>query len=195
MGRRLTGFDYSRPLFYMVTVTCHAGRQALSEIVAPGTYIIAAGNSYDGNISSFPLASEYVWNNRSYKYVFMQGTSMAAPFVTGVLATWLEANPQLSPDDVRNVWQQTAIQDIHTEGNVGTTEATYGWGKIDAHAGIQKVIKLGQNRIEHLQGDISSAQPAIYTLSGTPITGTAIDRLPKGIYIVRDGNQTKKIIK
>lgn len=36
MGRRLTGFDYSRPLFYMVTVTCHAGRQALSEIVAPG---------------------------------------------------------------------------------------------------------------------------------------------------------------
>ena len=36
MGRRLTGFDYSRPLFYMVTVTCHAERQALSEIVAPG---------------------------------------------------------------------------------------------------------------------------------------------------------------
>ena len=26
MGRRLTGFDYSRPLFYMVTVKCHAGR-------------------------------------------------------------------------------------------------------------------------------------------------------------------------
>ena len=36
MGRRLTGFDYSRPLFYMVTVKCHDGRQALSEIVAPG---------------------------------------------------------------------------------------------------------------------------------------------------------------
>lgn len=36
MGKRLTGFDYSRPLFYMVTIKCHAGRQALSEIVAPG---------------------------------------------------------------------------------------------------------------------------------------------------------------
>ena len=36
MGKRLTGFDYSRPLFYMVTVKCHAGRQALSKIVAPG---------------------------------------------------------------------------------------------------------------------------------------------------------------
>ena len=36
MGKRLTGFDYSRPLFYMVTIKCHAGRQTLSEIVAPG---------------------------------------------------------------------------------------------------------------------------------------------------------------
>lgn len=36
MGKRLTGFDYSRPLFYMVTIKCHPGRQALSEIVAPG---------------------------------------------------------------------------------------------------------------------------------------------------------------
>ena len=36
MGKRLTGFDYSRPLFYMVTIKCHEGRQALSEIVAPG---------------------------------------------------------------------------------------------------------------------------------------------------------------
>ena len=26
MGKRLTGFDYSRPLFYMVTIKCHAGR-------------------------------------------------------------------------------------------------------------------------------------------------------------------------
>ena len=37
MGKRLTGFDYSRPMFYMVTIKCHEGRQALSEIVAPGS--------------------------------------------------------------------------------------------------------------------------------------------------------------
>ncbi len=36
MGKRLTGFDYSRPLFYMVTIKCHEGRQGLSDIVAPG---------------------------------------------------------------------------------------------------------------------------------------------------------------
>ncbi len=36
MGKRLTGFDYSRPMFYMVTIKRRAGVQALSEIVAPG---------------------------------------------------------------------------------------------------------------------------------------------------------------
>ncbi len=33
---RLSGFDYTRPLFYMVTLKCLPGRRALSEIVAPG---------------------------------------------------------------------------------------------------------------------------------------------------------------
>lgn len=36
MGVRLTGFDYSRSYFYMVTIRCHAGVAALSRIVAPG---------------------------------------------------------------------------------------------------------------------------------------------------------------
>lgn len=34
---RLTGFDYSRPMFYMVTLKCMPGRQALSAIVEPGS--------------------------------------------------------------------------------------------------------------------------------------------------------------
>ena len=36
MGKRLTGFDYSRPMFYMVTLKCRRGVQALCEIIAPG---------------------------------------------------------------------------------------------------------------------------------------------------------------
>lgn len=33
---RLSGFDYSRPMFYMVTLKCLPGRRALSAIVTPG---------------------------------------------------------------------------------------------------------------------------------------------------------------
>ena len=36
MGKRLTGFDYSRPMFYMVTIKCRRGARALCGIVAPG---------------------------------------------------------------------------------------------------------------------------------------------------------------
>ena len=36
MSRRLEGFDYSRPLFYMVTLKCNKGAVPLSEIVSPG---------------------------------------------------------------------------------------------------------------------------------------------------------------
>ena len=36
MGKRLTGFDYSRPYFYMVAIKCLKGVHDLSEIVAPG---------------------------------------------------------------------------------------------------------------------------------------------------------------
>ena len=33
---RLSGFDYSRPMFYMVALKRLPGRQALSSIVEPG---------------------------------------------------------------------------------------------------------------------------------------------------------------
>lgn len=42
MGKRLTGFDYSAPFYYMVTMKCLPGVEALSRIVAPGTCALNA---------------------------------------------------------------------------------------------------------------------------------------------------------
>ena len=42
MGKRLTGFDYSRPMFYMVTIMCRKGVGALCGIVAPGKCQLSA---------------------------------------------------------------------------------------------------------------------------------------------------------
>ena len=42
MGKRLTGFDYSRPMFYMVTIRCCKGVHALCEIVVPGKCLMNA---------------------------------------------------------------------------------------------------------------------------------------------------------
>jgi len=67
----------------------------------------------------------------------MSGTSMAAPFVTGVLSTWLEANPQLTPEKVREVFATTAITDTYTGA---CPNNIWGYGKINAYEGLLKVI-------------------------------------------------------
>jgi subtilisin family serine protease len=43
------------------------------------------------------------------KYDFMDGTSMAAPYVSGVAALMLSANPYLTPQQVRQIIMETAI--------------------------------------------------------------------------------------
>ncbi|MDA7463755.1 S8 family serine peptidase [Candidatus Poseidonia alphae] len=47
--------------------------------------------------------------NTGDQYTDMSGTSMATPGAAGVAALMLQANPDLSPFDVRNIMQETAI--------------------------------------------------------------------------------------
>jgi len=65
---------------------------------------------------------------------------MASPFVAGVLATWLQANPDLTPAEVRSIFQQTAINDSYTGTVSATGSNTWGYGKIDAWNGIKQII-------------------------------------------------------
>lgn len=49
-------------------------------------------------------------NGKSYYWGQMTGTSQASPFVAGVIATWLEANPELSPEDIQLILKKTAAK-------------------------------------------------------------------------------------
>ncbi|MGN0187035.1 MAG: S8/S53 family peptidase [Paludibacteraceae bacterium] len=110
------------------------------EIAAPGACIASAVPNTSAITSSeyFDKATSAIVNGTTYYWGYMNGTSMATPFVTGVVATWLQANPQLTPDQIKEVMAQTAITDTHT----GTCpNNTWGYGKIDAHAGLLKVLE------------------------------------------------------
>lgn len=71
-------------------------------------------------------------------YLAMDGTSMAAPIVAGVVAGMLEVNPALSPQDVKTILKETA-QPLRGESRVAQ-----GAGAIDAEKAIEISRRLAQ---------------------------------------------------
>ena len=79
-------------------------------------------------------------NNNGYSY--SQGTSMAAPHVSGVAGLMFSINSGLTGQDVRNIIEQTAIKnsDYNTDTLLenGTWCSFYGYGLLDAHRAVLK---------------------------------------------------------
>ncbi len=69
-------------------------------------------------------------NPQDFWYWFFDGTSMAAPHVSGVAAL-LIANGVVTPDDIRHALQSTA-EDKGASG----WDTRYGWGIVDAYAAL-----------------------------------------------------------
>ena len=122
-----------------VTVT---GR-SLPDVCAPGAGIISSYSSYyvanavrSGAMQSANDTQGYAdANGKRHYWALSQGTSMACPSVTGIIALWLEADPSLTVNEVRNIIKATAVKDKFVDDNV-----QWGAGKIDALAGIKKVL-------------------------------------------------------
>ncbi|WP_418655006.1 S8 family serine peptidase [Anoxybacter fermentans] len=84
------------------------------DICAPGYNIIAAAA------------------NTTSQYTTKSGTSMATPFVAGTVALMLDANPNLTPADVKTIIQNTA----EDWGKAGK-DIDYGWGRLQAYEAIK----------------------------------------------------------
>ena len=152
------------------------------DVVAPGVNIISAGNSFRNYNESEKLVTTTVFQNKNYPWRAMSGTSMAAPCVAGIVALWLQANPQLSPDDVKEILKTTSKK---PESTMDYPNNTYGYGLIDAYAGIKEALKnsTGIERVEQ-QAPMSDEW---YTLWGTRMNGKPAG---KGVFI----HQGKKVI-
>ncbi|MBC7426761.1 MAG: S8 family peptidase [Bacteroidia bacterium] len=83
------------------------------------------------------VVAKTVFKNDTNYWMVASGTSMAAPHVTGIVALLLEANPTLSPTQIRAILQQTAERDSFT-GNVPNNR--FGWGRANAFEAIKQAL-------------------------------------------------------
>jgi subtilisin family serine protease len=98
------------------------------DVAAPGQFITAALAAASEFATRPQLAPRL---HASGKYITIQGTSMATPFIAGVIALLLEREPNLTPEEVQQRLRVTARRDAQT-GRVW--HSGFGFGKIDVEA-------------------------------------------------------------
>lgn len=117
-------------------------------VTAPGNRIVSSLSSFDTNYQSGGIDFSDVTNTfGTHSYGKQQGTSMASPVVSGIVALWLQAYPQLTTNNVLGIIGNTSIADSEVTNPFsfyGTTYSTppnvkWGYGKINALAGMQLI--------------------------------------------------------
>ncbi|WP_409272616.1 S8 family serine peptidase [Neobacillus sp. SCS-31] len=103
-------------------------------LTAPGVDIIST--RVIGPVSSLAADTDATTIEPAYLpfYTTMSGTSMATPHVAGIVALLLEANPSLSPDEIKKVLQDTATN------MPGYETWEVGSGYVNAYAALEAVM-------------------------------------------------------
>jgi len=111
------------------------------EITAPGMGIVSA-------LSSDVPASEVGVGGPSRPLVqqdgvhwILLGTSFSAPHITGLYAQMLGVNPNLDAVQLRTLVTSSASTDANTEMGTPTPNNDWGYGKVDAVAAFEAMIK------------------------------------------------------
>ena len=119
------------------------------DVCAPGSVVISSANRYDTEAHNIQYwQPSAVVDGVEYTYCPDLGTSMSAPVVTGALALWLQANPQLSAAEVRDVLRHTSYKDGYVRNG---NPQRWGSGKLDVNAGMRYVL-----HIEDKNGDVNA---------------------------------------
>lgn len=199
----------------------------LPHVCAPGAFIVSSFSSYyieAKNPSSQDLVAKVYDDDLGIDHYWgrMQGTSMSSPYVAGTIALWLEANPNLDVNAVKDIIAKTSKKDSYV--NRGDA-VQWGAGKLDAYEGLKMAIGYNSsvndvvvdkniifNEVSNGVYDIfaqgaKTVNAAIYALNGTQAAAVSAtgenatistEGLAAGVYILRitaDGNtETHKVI-
>ena len=122
-----TGLNDDHPSF------SNWGKQV--DVAAPGADVLSLRGRYTDTMRDIPgvkykAGDAYVGEDK--RYYRASGTSFSAPIVTGIVSLMLSKNPKLTPDQVKEILQQTA-KDVEVPG----VDQYTGYGVVDAAAALR----------------------------------------------------------
>ena len=190
------------------------------EVTAPGYNIISARSKlYTGNAKEWEEESEMViarniYDGEEREMVSLSGTSMAAPVMTGIVALWLQAKPDLTREEIIATLSRTAKK---LDPNKTYPNRIYGYGEVDAYAGLldilglptsiptlsQKLVGVSlQGRTLRIEGITEPTTVNVYTLNGQKVFSAQTDdgivnlpSLPAAVYAVQCGTLGSSLIR
>lgn len=152
------------------------------DVMAPGNNIVSSFSSF--YIQAHPQASDLTWdldryefNGRPYAWISSSGTSASCPAVAGAIALWLQAKPDLTPQEIKEVLSRTCR---HYDETLTYPNNIYGYGEIDVYRGLLDI--LGVDRIESVSKNHTSARircidSQLYVSFEQPLSSSARLRL------------------
>lgn len=184
-----TGYSAGATVVYSSYGSLRDGR-VLPLTVAPGATLMSAGDRYyfeSHDDSPHLLIDDTFW-------VSCGGTSMSSPYVAGYIATWLEAVPTLTANDVKRIIAATNSMDIADPNDPRNAN-----GYFDPVSGIKAALAIdGVDSIEHPDFILSPDDfVEVYDLIGTKrYAGLAngISGIDKGLYVVKTPVRVIKMI-
>lgn len=141
--------------------TLSDGRE-LPHVCAPGAAIVSSiswpfakltAEEYGDGYLDFMCQAKLEEDGRVNYWKQEVGTSMSTPFVAGSIALWLEANPNLTIDEVKEIIAKTSVRDEQVEST--KEQVRWGAGKFDALAGLKEAIRMAAG-IEGINAEISN---------------------------------------
>lgn len=194
--------------------------QLKPEITAPGEVIISSIPDLN-DLSFYRTANTNVYG-KIYYYGEMQGTSMSSPYCAGVIASWLEAKPDLTYEEVLDVFRHSSRLDRYT-GTANIPDNTWGYGKLNAYSGLiyllglnadlneaaeQRLVGYMKDNVAHIAGFVGDVDIRIVDMSGKTVYTNAygdmamgdeievdMSNMADGVYVISVNGDNIKVIK